>query len=73
MHEETRRLLSTLLRFLEGFDNSNINKDEVNTKRSILICATNRKKDLDSVGAEGRIHNLGASEPIRPPAALWTA
>ncbi|OAO17988.1 ATPase [Blastocystis sp. ATCC 50177/Nand II] len=48
MHEETRRLLSTLLRFLEGFDNSNMNKDEVNTKRSILICATNRKKDLDS-------------------------
>lgn len=73
MHEETRRLLSTLLRFLEGFDNSNMNKDEVNTKRSILICATNRKKDLDSVGAEGRIHDLGASEPIRPPAALRIA
>ena len=49
MNEVTRRLLSTLLRFLEGFDNSNMNKDEVNTKRSILICATNRKQDLDAV------------------------
>ena len=49
MNEVTRRLLSTLLRFLEGFDNSNMNKDEVNKKRSILICATNRKQDLDAV------------------------
>ena len=49
MHEVTRRLLSVLLRFLEGFDNSNMNKDAVNNKRSILICATNRKQDLDSV------------------------
>lgn len=49
MNEATRRLLSVLLRFLEGFDNSNLNKDSVNTKRSILICATNRKQDLDAV------------------------
>ncbi|KAK8799912.1 hypothetical protein WA588_002733 [Blastocystis sp. NMH] len=48
MNEATRRLLSVLLRFLEGFDNSNLNKDSVNTKRSILICATNRKQDLDA-------------------------
>lgn len=47
MNEVTRRLLSVMLRFLEGFDNSNLNKDSVNTKRSILICATNRKQDLD--------------------------
>ena len=49
MHEVTRRLLSVLLRFLEGFDNSNLTQDAVNTKHSILICATNRKQDLDSV------------------------
>lgn len=49
MNEVTRRLLSVLLRFLEGFDNSNLTKDAANTKRSILICATNRKQDLDSV------------------------
>ena len=47
-HEVTRRLLSVMLQFLEGFDNSNLNRDSVNSKRSILICATNRKQDLDA-------------------------
>jgi len=38
MHEATRRLLSVFLRYLDGFESS----DEV-----IVICATNRKQDLD--------------------------
>lgn len=38
MHEATRRILSVFLRYLDGFESS----DEV-----IVICATNRKEDLD--------------------------
>ena len=41
MHEATRRVLSVLLQKLEGF---NSEKD----RRTTLICATNRKKDLDA-------------------------
>uniref|UniRef100_A0A7S3PKW1 AAA+ ATPase domain-containing protein n=2 Tax=Aplanochytrium stocchinoi TaxID=215587 RepID=A0A7S3PKW1_9STRA len=40
MHEATRRILSVLLRTLDGFED----KGE---KRSVLVAATNRKKDLD--------------------------
>ncbi len=39
MHEETRRLLSVLLQRLEGFNGKG---------KSLLVCATNRKQDLDS-------------------------
>ncbi len=38
MHEETRRLLSVLLQRLEGFQGKG---------KSLLVCATNRKQDLD--------------------------
>ena len=38
MHEATRRVLSVFLRYLDGFESS----EEV-----IVICATNRKSDLD--------------------------
>lgn len=38
MHEATRRLLSVFLRYLDGFESS----DDI-----IVICATNRKSDLD--------------------------
>jgi SpoVK/Ycf46/Vps4 family AAA+-type ATPase len=38
MHEATRRILSVFLRYLDGFESS----DDV-----IVICATNRKSDLD--------------------------
>ncbi|CAG9313386.1 unnamed protein product [Blepharisma stoltei] len=38
MHEATRRILSVFLRYLDGFESS----DDV-----IVICATNRKEDLD--------------------------
>jgi SpoVK/Ycf46/Vps4 family AAA+-type ATPase len=39
LHEATRRILSTLLRKIDGFESSSGNV--------LLICATNRKKDLD--------------------------
>ncbi|GFR42509.1 hypothetical protein Agub_g3400 [Astrephomene gubernaculifera] len=39
MHEASRRLLSVLLREMEGFDSE--------TKRTVVIGATNRKTDLD--------------------------
>lgn len=39
MHEATRRILSVLLRSLDGFEKNN---------RSVLIAATNRKSDLDA-------------------------
>lgn len=39
MHEATRRILSVFLRYLDGFESS----EDV-----IVICATNRKADLDS-------------------------
>ena len=39
MHEASRRILSVLLREIEGFDDS---------KRTVVIGATNRKGDLDS-------------------------
>lgn len=38
IHEATRRILSVLLQRLEGFDGRS---------RNILVCATNRKEDLD--------------------------
>lgn len=38
MHEVSRRLLSVLLREIDGFDLS---------KRTVVIGATNRKQDLD--------------------------
>ncbi len=38
MHEASRRILSTLLRKIDSFESSS----EV-----LLICATNRKSDLD--------------------------
>ena len=38
MHEATRRILSVFLRYLDGFESS----EEV-----IVVCATNRKQDLD--------------------------
>ena len=38
MHEATRRILSIVLQRIEGFSKSG---------RSVLICATNRKNDLD--------------------------
>jgi ATP-dependent 26S proteasome regulatory subunit len=38
MHEATRRMLSVFLRHLDGFDSSD---------DTIVICATNRRKDLD--------------------------
>lgn len=37
MYEATRRVLGVLLRFMDGF----------NAPRSIIIAATNRKRDLD--------------------------
>mmetsp|Transcript_2171 Transcript_2171/g.3611 ORF Transcript_2171/g.3611 Transcript_2171/m.3611 type:complete len:558 (+) Transcript_2171:274-1947(+) len=40
MHEATRRLLSVLLRSLDGF--------QENSQRSVIIAATNRKQDLDA-------------------------
>ncbi len=43
MHEVTRRILSTLLTHMEGFNG----KHGMNNQ-SLLICATNRKQDLDS-------------------------
>jgi len=39
MHEATRRVLSVLLRKLEGFQLG---------RRAVLICATNRRQDLDA-------------------------
>ncbi|CAM9200015.1 unnamed protein product [Choristocarpus tenellus] len=39
MHEATRRVLSVILQKLEGFEGGS---------KSTLICATNRKRDLDS-------------------------
>ena len=39
MHEVSRRVLSIILQHTEGFKSK---------KKSILICATNRKNDLDS-------------------------
>lgn len=39
MHEATRRILSVLLQSIEGFKGAN---------RNVLICATNRKQDLDA-------------------------
>lgn len=39
MHEATRRLLSVILQSIEGFKGRN---------KNVLICATNRKNDLDS-------------------------
>eukprot|EP00607_Mallomonas_marina_P006802 CAMPEP_0182425842 /NCGR_PEP_ID=MMETSP1167-20130531/12335_1 /TAXON_ID=2988 /ORGANISM="Mallomonas Sp, Strain CCMP3275" /LENGTH=458 /DNA_ID=CAMNT_0024606875 /DNA_START=431 /DNA_END=1807 /DNA_ORIENTATION=+ len=39
MHEATRRILSVILQHLEGFQG---------TSSNILVCATNRKQDLDS-------------------------
>ncbi len=39
MHEATRRILSVLLQRLEGFDTN---------QRTTLICATNRRTDLDA-------------------------
>jgi len=39
MHEATRRLLSVILQSIEGFKGRN---------KNVLICATNRKQDLDS-------------------------
>jgi len=39
MHEASRRVLSVLLRRLEGFEDG---------RRSVLICATNRPQDLDA-------------------------
>jgi SpoVK/Ycf46/Vps4 family AAA+-type ATPase len=38
MNEATRRLLSVLLRFIDGFKATN----------SIVVAATNRKQDLDA-------------------------
>ena len=38
MHEGSRRVLSTLLRNIDSFESSN---------DVLLICATNRKDDLD--------------------------
>jgi len=38
MHEATRRLLSVILQSIEGFKGRN---------KNVLICATNRKQDLD--------------------------
>lgn len=38
MHEASRRILSTLLRKLDSFESS---------EDTLMICATNRKKDLD--------------------------
>ena len=38
MHEASRRVLSVLLRKVEGFSPK---------QRTIVICATNRKRDLD--------------------------
>jgi len=43
MHEVTRRILATLLTHMEGFNGKHNTKDQ-----SLLICATNRKQDLDS-------------------------
>ena len=43
MHEVTRRILSTLLTHMEGFDGKHSSNNQ-----SLLICATNRKQDLDS-------------------------
>jgi ATP-dependent 26S proteasome regulatory subunit len=38
MHEATRRMLSVFLRYIDGFEsNENV----------MIICATNRKQDLD--------------------------
>ncbi len=39
MHEATRRLLSVILQSIEGFKGRN---------KNVLICATNRKQDLDA-------------------------
>lgn len=39
LHEASRRVLSVLLREMEGFDSE--------TKRTVVIGATNRKADLD--------------------------
>ncbi len=39
MHEVTRRLLSLLLREIDGF--------EIGEKRAVVIGATNRRQDLD--------------------------
>lgn len=39
MHEATRRLLTTILQRVEGFRGKS---------KSLLVCATNRKQDLDA-------------------------
>jgi ATP-dependent 26S proteasome regulatory subunit len=39
MHEATRRLLTTILQRVEGFHGKS---------KSLLVCATNRKQDLDA-------------------------
>lgn len=76
MNEVTRRLLSVLLRFLEGFNanneeagkngsNGESGKRETAPKHNILICATNRKHDLDSVLLSAFPLFPGIAEPIR--------
>lgn len=39
MHEASRRILSVLLQKIEGFDSA---------QKTTLVCATNRKQDLDA-------------------------
>ena len=49
MHEATRRMLSVILQHIEGFASSDQGSARSsNSNDSIMVCATNRKQDLDA-------------------------
>lgn len=60
MHEASRRILSTLLRKIDSFES---------TTNVLLICATNRKQDLD----EAMLSRLDLSVKFELPDALSRA
>ena len=60
MHEASRRILSTLLRKIDSFES---------TTNTLLICATNRKQDLD----EAMLSRLDLSVKFELPDTLSRA
>jgi SpoVK/Ycf46/Vps4 family AAA+-type ATPase len=60
MHEASRRILSTLLRKIDSFES---------TSNVLLICATNRKADLDPAMLSRIDLSVQFSLPDRPARA----